>query len=153
MNREDLEGLTTTFYVAAPEDGAWGLSAEQFEAGLRRLSAQTMTVPLAAPQDMSQHLAFDDHSLVFAVHVGDVPVEGQFMDAAQSLNIGPCTVGEAAAFIEWFQSLLPEGARIRFNSEEGVESGDMSDHWIPVGAQRDVVGEGLLDHLDEVVDE
>ncbi|MCX5529566.1 hypothetical protein OG785_03120 [Streptomyces sp. NBC_00006] len=153
MNRDDLEELTTTFYVAAPEGNPWGLNAEQFEAGLRRLTAQAMTAPLAAPQDMTEQLAFDGHSLVFAVHVGDVAVDGQFMDASQGLNIGPCTAGEAAALIEWFQSLLPEGARMRFNSEEGVESGDMNDYWIPVGAQRDAVAEELLGHLEEVVDE
>lgn len=42
---------------------------------------------------------------------------------------------------------------MRFNSEEGVESGDMNDYWIPVGAQRDAVAEELLGHLEEVVDE
>ncbi|MFF3495257.1 hypothetical protein ACFYWS_28345 [Streptomyces sp. NPDC002795] len=112
-----------------------------------------MTAPLAAPQDVPEQLAFDGHSLVFVVRVGDVAVGGQFMDGAQSLNIGPCTAAEAAAFVEWFQSLLPKGTRMRFNSEEGVESGDMSHYWIPVGAQRDAVAEELLGHLEEVVDE
>ncbi|MHC5264010.1 hypothetical protein ACYSUO_39545 [Streptomyces sp. UC4497] len=153
MNRDELEKLTTTFYVAAPEGQPWSLDAERFEAGLRRLSDQAVTAPLTAPQEMADQLAFDGHSLVFAVHVGETPIEGQFMDAAQSFNIGPCTAADAAAFIEWLQGLLPDGARMRFNSEEGVESGDMSDYWIPVGAQQDVVTEELLDHLDEVVDE
>ncbi|MGW8557696.1 hypothetical protein [Streptomyces tubercidicus] len=153
MTREDLEELTTTFYVAAPEGTPWGLDGEQFATGLRQLSAQAVTAPLTAPQDMTEQLAFDGHSLVFAVHVGDVPIDGQFMEASQSLNIGPCTAADAAAFIEWFQSLLPEGARMRFNSEEGVESGDMEDYWIPTGAQRDAVVEELLRHLDEAVGE
>ncbi|WP_306322162.1 MULTISPECIES: hypothetical protein [unclassified Streptomyces] len=153
MNRDDLEKLTTTFYVAAPEGQPWGLDAERFEVGLRRLSKQAMTAPLTAPQEMTDQLAFNGHSLVFAVHVGETPIEGQFMDAAQSFNIGPCTAAEAAVFIEWLQGLLPEGARMRFNSEEGVESGDMSDYWIPAGTQRAAISEELLDHLDEVVDE
>ncbi|UQA91425.1 hypothetical protein [Streptomyces halobius] len=153
MTREDLTELTTTFYVAAPEGKPWGLDGEQFAIGLRQLSTQAVTAPLRTSQDMTEQLAFDGHSTMFAVHVGDVPIDGQFMEASQSLNIGPCTAAEAAAFIEWFQNLLPEGARLRFNSEKGVESGDMEDYWIPAGARCDAIAKELLNHLDEAVDE
>ncbi|MFZ3561475.1 hypothetical protein [Streptomyces sp. BH055] len=153
MNRDDLEELTTTFYVAAPEGRPWGLDAERFEAGLRRLRAHAATTLVAPPWDVATRVAFDGHSMAFVADVDGVAVEGQFMEAAQSLNIGPCTAAEAAALIEWLQSLLPGGSRLRFNSEEGVESGDLSDYWIPAGAQRDAVAEELLRHLDEVVDE
>lgn len=153
MNRDDLEELTTTFYVAAPENQPWGLDADCFEAGLRRLRDHAVTTLAAAPWDVATQVAFDGHSVVFAADVGGVAVEGQFMEAAQSLNVGPCTAAEAAALIEWFQSLLPSGSRMRFNSEEGVESGDLSDYWVPAAAQRDAVAEELLRHLDEVVDD
>ncbi|MFZ3566544.1 hypothetical protein ACOKM5_06175 [Streptomyces sp. BH097] len=153
MNRDDLEEFTTTFYVAAPEDQPWGLDAQRFEAGLRRLRGHAATTLVAPPLGVAPQVAFDGHPVVFAADLGVGAVEGQFMEAAQSLNVGPCTAAEAAALIEWLQSLLPGGSRMRFNSEEGVESGDLSDYWISAGARRDAVAEALLRHLDEVVDD
>lgn len=60
---------------------------------------------------------------------------------------------EAAAFVEWFLSLLPPDAQIRFSSEMAVESGIHDDWWLPRDAGRQQIIEALTDHLAAVLEQ
>ena len=132
--------VSTTFFFAPPADSQWSLSLTRFADATRARWPHAVAtreesyngepyVSFWVPEDRHDGILAEDENLIYR-------------------DKSP---GEAAEFIEWFLTLLPEDARIRFSSEIAVESGIHDDWWLTRDAGRQQITEALTDHLTAVL--
>ncbi|MET7297954.1 hypothetical protein [Embleya sp. NPDC005575] len=111
----DPATYATHWFFAPPDGHPWGLTAEDITGNLARNPDAVCTT--------ERTIAGRDR-LEFAFPIGDWMFSGAYAPDRESLTLEMCTAPAAAEVLTtWFLGLLPTGAEVVFNTQDGVENG------------------------------
>ncbi|MFI6587608.1 hypothetical protein [Embleya sp. NPDC050493] len=139
----DPATYATHWFLAPPDGHPWGLTAEDLATDLaRRPDAVCTTHRTITGRDRIE----------FGFLIGDWMFTGAYAPDRESLTLEMCTAPAASEVLTtWFLGLLPPGAEIVFNTQDGVDNGyGNTNYTLPHGGGAMAVARALGDHLRQV---